>query len=190
MKVFCGVAAIALATLIASPAIARGPSKPVSCIYGGVAHNRVIDHDKLDALIGNQMQAKDNDDRMLLQLIGQQVSHCRSKYGWNDKRQAAAVTYMQARLLYDSQHEALTAHGITFEMIEPVVDSLAPDVKQTYLGGTVSGDMLGAVIAKLRAAGATIDDASANDRGFLLALDKAIVSTLTEAQAEQSFDQR
>ena len=178
------------AVLAASPAIARISHKPVSCIYDGVAHNRVIDSDKVDALLVNGQQAKDNDDKMVMQMIGKQVAYCRSKYGWNDKRQSAAVSYMRARLLYDSQRDVLKAHDITYEMIDSVASGMTPDVKQIYLGGTVNGDMLNEVIGKLRTAGATIDDASAADRDFLLSLDRALIATLTETASEEAFNQR
>lgn len=184
------IAGAALVQIVAAPAVALGPGKPIACVYDHVAHNNKIDHDALMALVGRNMKVASSDDKMVMQRIGGEMGKCQSQYGWSQKHQQAAFAYMRARLLYDSDEDALKPHGIKYEMMHDVVGGMTPQLRQTYLGGTVTGEMIGAVVTSLKAAGATIDDASAGDRTFEIALDKAVVAAIAEDDAEQSFAAR
>jgi hypothetical protein len=187
MKMFFAIGAMAC---VALPAAAHASGKPIACLYDHVAHNDKIDHDSLQALVARDMVAETNDQKIAMARIGSEMGKCQAQYGWSRERQHAVFGYLHARLLFDSQSDMLAAHGITYQMITGVAGGMAPDVRNTYLNGTGSRAMIGDAVASLRAAGGTIDDAAAADQAFEVALGKALVASIAEADDEHSFAAR
>lgn len=180
----------AAAAGLAMPAAAHAFGKPIACLYDHVAHNDKIDHDALQALVARDMVAQANDEKIAMARIGSEMGKCQAQYGWSRQRQHAVFGYLHARLLFDSQSDTLKAHGITYEMIGKVVDTMTADRRSTYLNGSVSRDMIGDAIVSLRNAGGAIDDTTAADQAFEVALGKALVASIAEADAEQTFARR
>jgi hypothetical protein len=182
--------AIGVAAAGLMPMAAHASGKPIACLYDHVAHNDKIDHDALQALVARDMVAQTDDEKIAMARIGSEMGKCQAQYGWSRERQHAVFGYLHARLLFDSQSDTLDAHGITYPMIDGVVGGMSPDLRNTYLNGSVTRSMIGDAIVSLRSAGGAIDDAAAGDQGFEVALGKALVASIAEADAERTFARR
>lgn len=173
--------------LIGSPAHAQSDSRsqPVACIYYGTL--RGIDREKVIGLVQKGMEATTNEERMILQKIGESAARCRTRYGWGEPRRQAAIQYFNARNIYDSARAVLTEYEIRWPMVSGYVDTLDDTTRQAFRSGSVTGAMISAAIEQLKVAGAaklgtlTQDNAQPVGRAVATAIAAAVVQKDAEA---------
>lgn len=145
------------AAAVAAPAQSetqpRTQRTPVSCIYYGTL--RGMDRAQVIALVQKGMTPANNEERMIIQKVGEAAAACRARYGWGEPRRQAAIQYFNARNIYDGAKPKLDEYGIAWPMVEAYVATLDDATKQAYRSGQVTGAMISAAIEHFKAAGAT-----------------------------------
>lgn len=144
------------------PAVAAAKTEPpVACVYVGATH---APRDALADLVKNGLQPRGNADQLLMKQIAATIGGCRTRYGWGEKRQNAAVRYMTARVLREDAVYLGKDLGLTTELLDGLTGKLDPAARASYARGTVSGAMNAAALSHLKEAGLTVETLSPDDQ--------------------------
>jgi hypothetical protein len=143
----------ASAPLAAQDQPESGKKLAVGCIYGRVSY---LDRPALVAFIKGGFEARTAEERALRQKVGIQVSECRKKYGWGDKREQLGIQYMSGRILRSDAQYHLKDHGVDYAHFDAAVAALTPAQRAAFLQGRFDGEMYEAVAATMIAGGARL----------------------------------
>lgn len=184
MRLLALTAALAApAFFTATPAFAQ--TKPVECIYNAYRNK---DWPVLTKVVRAGMNATNNEEKLIVEEIGNAVAICKRRFGWGKARQDLATRYFAGRVLATDSTYHLKKYGLNYEKLKDLVAALDPATRQAYVASNVSNDQSAATLAALKTLGIDFAAVPAEERAsFGQKLSQGILGLVVEQEAEEAF---